>query len=101
MLLTSNFWHKPRARHDVIHEGCGQWLPGFLIVDNQLAEHLPGALHHTAVHLAFDDGVIDHFAYVVHRAVRHDLWRASFLIDLDFGDVTAIGECRTEFPFGL
>ena len=70
------------------------------IVDHVFAEHLAGALHDATMQLAFDDGVMNDFAAIVDRAVGRNRGHAGFRIHLDFNDVAAIGEGRTEFAVG-
>ena len=91
MLVALDAAQQPRARHEVVHEAAGQELAGLAVVDWMCSPSTwPDALHDAAVDLAFDDGVVDHHAAVVHRAVGGDLRRAGRGIDLDFDDVAAV-----------
>ena len=47
--------------------------------------------------LAFDDHVIEHIAAIVDRRVGDDLDAAGVGIDLDFGNVAAVGESLRRF----
>ncbi len=66
-----------------------------------LAEHLPGSLSDPALHLAFDDLVVDDIAGVVDRGEAHDLGDAGLGLDLDFGDVAAVREGHAELALGF
>jgi hypothetical protein len=57
-----------------------------------LAKYLAGALYYAAVELAFDYRMIDDVTAVVDSAVRDDFRSAGLRINLDFGNVTAIGK---------
>ncbi len=63
-----------------------------------LHQSLADALHHTAVHLAFDDHRIDQCAEIVDAGIFHDLDKAGLRIDLDFGDVATIRIGRSAGP---
>ena len=60
----------------------------------------PSAADHAAVELAFDDGVVDDYAAVVHRAVRHHFRFAGFFVHFDFADVAAVGPGRAGHAAG-
>src|SRR6266852_7981436 len=66
-----------------------------------LAEHLPRPLRDPALHLAFDDLMIDDVAGVVHRGEAHDFGDAGLGLDLDLGDMAAVRESHAEPAFGL
>ena len=82
--------HVDGARHRVVHERAGEQL-AFVVVDRMLHQRLADALHHAAVELALDDHRIDDGAEIVDRRVSHHLDDAGFGIDLDLGDVAAVG----------
>ena len=44
-------------------------MSGFAVIDDLFAEYLARALHHAAVQLSFDNGVIDDDAAVINGAV--------------------------------
>jgi len=78
-----------------------QELAGVGIVHGVLAEHLPRPLGDPALHLAFDDLMIDDVAGVVHRGEAHDLGDPRLRLDLDFGDVAAVGKGHAELALGF
>jgi len=77
------------ARHRVIHERAGDELAG-AVIDEMLQQDLTDALHDRAMHLAFDDHVIQHVAAVVNRRVGDERGRAGVRIDLDFRDMATV-----------
>ena len=85
--------------HRVIGKTAGQQLSGLRIVDDVFTENLTPALRYRAVHLAFDDGVVDHHAAVVDRHIRDHVGEASLRIDFDFSDMAAVGISRAELAF--
>src|SRR5678809_1442985 len=80
-----------RARHRVVHEATGQELAG-RVVHALLEENVARALGDAALHLAFDDLVIDDGPDVVAGDVGDDLALAGLRIDLYLGDVAAVRE---------
>ena len=82
--------HVGGARHGVIHERAGEQL-AVAVVDRLFHQRLADALHHAAVQLAFDDQRIDDGAEIVDAGIFGDLDDAGFRIDLDFGDMAAVG----------
>ncbi|MNC84775.1 hypothetical protein D3C83_03430 [compost metagenome] len=101
MLLSAQGRQQAGTRHDVVHEACRQGLSRLLLVHDLFAEHLAGALHHTAVELTFDDRVVDDGAAIIHCTIGNDFCRTRFRIDFDFGNVAAVGKGRAELAFGL
>ena len=59
-----------------------------------LEQRLADALHHAAMALALDQQRIDDRAEVVDHGVPHHLDPAGVGIDLDLGDMAAVGEGR-------
>src|SRR5260221_4148326 len=99
MFFAAQALQQIRARHDVVHETRGERLARFAIVHDVFAKYLAGALHHAAVELAFNYRVIDDVTAVVDSAVRDDFRSAGLGIDLDFGNVAAIGKRRNKHAF--
>src|SRR6267143_5916534 len=91
-VVQPNIGDTVRAGYFVIHEGAGEKLPGYRVVDRAPAHHLPDSLRDAAVQLAVEQDVIDDPAAVVHRGVVQDLDGAGFGIDLDLGHVRAAGK---------
>ena len=91
--------HQERARHRVVHEAAVQQLAAVRVIDRLLAENVAGALGDAALHLSFDDLVVDDVAGVVAGDVADDLGDAGFHLDLDLGDVAAVGERRPDLLF--
>ena len=58
-----------------------------------LHQHLADALDKAAMQLAFHQQRIDDGAEIVDRGVFHHLDDAGLRIDLDLGDMAAIGKC--------
>src|SRR6185503_7548194 len=100
MLFARDALNQARARHAVIHKAAGQQLAGRAVIDDVLGQDLAGAHRDAAVELAFDDGVVDHRAEIVHCEIRDNLRRAGRRIDLDLGNVAAVRERRAELAFG-
>ena len=69
-----------------------------LAVDDALEQRLADALHDAAMALALDQQRIDDRAEVVDHRVLHDLDDAGVGIDLDLGDVAAVGDRPTAPP---
>src|SRR5258706_2721933 len=92
--------HQARARHRIVHEAPGEELAGVGIVYGVLAENLPRPLCDPALHLAFDDLMIDDVAGVVHRGEAHDFGGACLGLALDLGRLAAGGEGHAEPSFG-
>ena len=99
MVADLDITQKAGARHAVIHETAGLQLAAGAIVDDMFVKHLPGALRDAAVHLAFDDVVINDDAAVVDRHVRRDFRHPGVRIDFDFGDMAAVGPGRADRCF--
>ena len=53
-----------RARHEVVHEGCGHQLTVHP-VKHLLAQHLPKALGHATVDLSLHDGLVQDIPDIV------------------------------------
>ena len=77
-----------RARHAVIHEAARQHLP-VGIVKADLVEHLPEALHQSAVNLRLGERVVDDVASVVDAHIGHQLGFPRRRVDLDFRHMRA------------
>ena len=101
VLLHRDVRQQSGARHVVIAERRREELPRLAVVDRVLAEHLARALRHRAVHLAFDDRVIDDDTAIVDRHIGNDVGDAGVGIDFDFGDVAAVGEGRGKRAFAF
>src|SRR2546430_1951066 len=69
------------ARHAVVHQRPGEELAA-LVVHRLLVERLSGALRDAAMHLPFDDHVIDDAPDVVAAREARELHLAGFTIDL-------------------
>src|SRR5207247_1895221 len=91
--------HDERARQRVVHVAAVQQLAAVRVIDRLLAENVAGALGDAALHLSFDDLVVDDVAGVVAGDVADDLGDAGFHLDLDLGDVAAVGERRPDLLF--
>ena len=63
-----------------------------------LAEHLSRALHYATVNLPFHQRGIDHVTEIVHGGVTRDGRDPVSGVDLDFGDVAAVGIRCAEEP---
>ena len=92
--------HVGGARHGVVHERTGDELPA-VVVNDLLHQRLAEALRHRAMELALDDHVVEHIAAIVDRGVGDDVHVAGGRIDLDLGDVDAVGEGQRRFGRGL
>ena len=88
------------ARQGIVHERAGDRLAARVIVD-LFHQRLADTLRDAAMQLAGDDHRIDNGAEIIDAAVAHDLDHAGLRIDLDFGDVTAVGESRGDFLGGV
>jgi hypothetical protein len=84
--------HVLGARHGVVHERAGDELARVGVIDRVLHQRLAEAGGDAAVQLAFDDHRIERAAAIVDRGIAGDLDRAGRRIDLDLGDVHAVGE---------
>ena len=82
--------HVGRARHGVIHERAAEQLGG-AVVNRFLHQRLAEALNHATVKLAVDDHRIEDDAEIVDDGIFRERDVTGFRIDLDFGDVTAVG----------
>src|SRR5467141_4692794 len=91
--------HQERARHRVVHEAAVEQLAAVRVIDRLLAENVAGTLSDAALHLSFDDLVVDDVAGVVAGDVADDFGDAGFRLDLDLGDVAAVGERRADLLF--
>src|SRR5260370_29328296 len=89
-----------RARQAVIHEGAGEQLPGAGVVDDVLETGLPQTLSDAAMELALDRERVEHAAEIVDHGVSEDRERAGLRINLDLGDVTAVGKGRVRRTIG-
>ena len=63
-----------------------------LVVDRGLHQRLAEALRERAMQLAFHDHVVEHVAAIVDRRIGDDRDVAGLRIDLDLGDVAAVGK---------
>src|SRR6266850_1732525 len=99
MVEKSQIVHQDGARHRVVHEAAVQQLAAVGVIDRLLAENVAGTLADAALHLAFDDLVVDDVAGVVAGDVADDLGDAGLRLDLDLGDVAAVGERRPDLLF--
>src|SRR6266852_4520099 len=88
--------HQERARHRVVHEAAVQQLAAVRVIDRLLAENVAGTLSDAALHLSFDDLVVDDVAGVVAGDVADDFRDAGFRLDLHLRDVAAVGESRPD-----
>ena len=68
------------------------------VIDRHFHQRLADALNDAAVQLAGDDQRIDDGAEVVDAGVFHQFGHAGVGIDLDLGDVAAIGKGRGAGP---
>ena len=73
-----------------MNEPVTSWPP--CVVDGVLHQRLAEALGERAVHLALDDHRVEHVAAVVDRRVGDEIDVAGVGIDLDLGDVAAVGK---------
>ena len=71
---------------------AGDQLARFRVVDRVLQQRLADALGDRAVRLAGGDHRVDQDAVIVDRAVARQGHRAGVAVDLDLGDVGAVGE---------
>ena len=78
-------------RQRVVHVAGAQQLAAVGVVGHALAQRLADALHRAALDLALHDVRADDAPDVVHRGVGHDLDAAGGGVDLDLGDVAAVG----------
>src|SRR5882724_7568032 len=62
VLVDREAAHEARPRHRIVHEAPREELPALRVVYSLLAEHLARALGDAALHLPFDDLVIDDIA---------------------------------------
>ncbi len=83
--------HVGGARQRIVHVGAGEEL-AFGIVDRHLHQGLADALHGAAMQLALDDHRIDDGAEIVDAGIFHHRDHAGIGIDLDLGDMAAVGE---------
>src|SRR5882762_5759708 len=88
--------HQERARHRVVHEAAVQQLAAVRVIDRLLAENVAGTLGDAAVHLSFDDLVVDDVAGIVAGDITDDFGDAGFRLDLHLRDVAAVGERRPD-----
>src|SRR5207253_3127823 len=73
----------------IIHQRTGEELAA-LVVHRLLVERLSGALRDAAMHLSFDDHVIDDAPDVVAAREARELDLAGFTIDLHLADLRAV-----------
>ena len=62
-----------------------------LVIDRLLHVSLADALHDAAMELTFHDHRIDQRAEIIDAGIVDEFDKAGLRIDLDFGDVAAIG----------
>ena len=79
------------GRHGVVHQRRRQQLPG-VVVDAVLRERAAEALRDPAGDLALDERGIDDAPAVVHRHVAQHAHLTRLDVDLDDGEVGAVGE---------
>ena len=84
------------ARHGVIHERAGDELAA-VVVDRALHQRLADALRQRALQLALDDHGIERRAAIVDRGIGDNRHVSGIGIDLDLGDVTAVGKRQRRF----
>jgi hypothetical protein len=77
--------------HAVVHEGAGDQL-AVLVVDGVLEQRLADALDDAAMDLALDQHRVQDEAEIVDDGVVDDGHHAGVGVDLDLGDVAAVGE---------
>src|SRR3989442_909145 len=87
------------ARHAVVHQRPGEELAA-LVVHRLLVERLSGALRDAAMHLPFDDHVIDDAPDVVAAREARELDLAGFTIDLHLAGLRAVRPRRRRRRFG-
>src|SRR5262249_59245849 len=78
----------------------GEGVSAVRVVARRLEERLPGALRDAAVHLAFDDRVIDDAADVVAGRDAREARLAGFRIELDLDDLRAVRPRRRRRSLG-
>ena len=81
------------ARQRVVHERARDRLAAGVVAD-LFHQGLADALRDAAMELACDQHRIDDGAEIVDAGIAHDLHHAGVRIDLDFGDMAAIGKSR-------
>src|SRR4029077_6777605 len=79
------------ARHGVIHERAGAQL-ALGVVKRVFHQRLAETLHRTTMDLALDEHRVHHRAEIIAADVAIHMGLARLRIDLDLGDVTAVGE---------
>jgi hypothetical protein len=84
-------WQVRSAGQQVLRERTRDEVPA-LVVDRVLVEGLGDALHHAAVHLAFDDQRVDHLPDVVHGHVTADRDPSRLRVHLGGAQVRAVRE---------
>ncbi len=81
------------TRQRVVHERASDGLAATVIAD-AFHQRLADALGYAAMQLAGHQHRIDDRAKIIDAGITHDLHNACVGIDLDFGDMAAIGEGR-------
>src|SRR5581483_1980370 len=76
----------------VIHERAGEKLAAVVVVAPVFEQRLPDALGDAALHLALDQHRLQHPAAIVDRGIGGEHGAAGLGVDLDLGDVAAVGE---------
>ena len=84
--------HVAGARHGIISERSRDQLTGIGVINRLLEKSLANSLDDAALDLPLHKDRFEKVAAVVDRIVSHDLDHADFRIDLNFGNVTAVGE---------
>ena len=79
------------ARQGIIHEGARHHL-ATLVIDDALHHRLAKTLDNAAMQLPGHQHRVDDRAEIVHGDITVDTHHACFRVDLDFGDMAAIGE---------
>src|SRR6516162_6200510 len=90
--LGMQHWDIVSARHAIIHEGSGQELAGYLIVNAVFAERLADTLHESAMDLPVDDHRIDNGADVIDRDVVYKRNYTGFRVNFDLRDMCSTGK---------
>jgi hypothetical protein len=91
---TGSVWKATKGvsgpRHPVIHEGRGQKL-AVRVIDHALGDRLTDALRDAAMDLPLGQHRVHQVAEIVHDGVAHDLRVPGLPVDLDLGDMAAVG----------
>ena len=80
------------ARQRVVHQRAREDLPGLRVEQRVLEQRLPDALGYAAMHLSQRQARIEQAAVIVEDDVTIELHLAGLGVDLDFGNVAAVGK---------